>query len=337
MSGLITGVLVALIGAWATYAYDSREKERTAASAELTTVEKFLPHLTTVASVPEKVAALRLLSRLDPKIATSMAVAYSDESAQAAIAAASLEADESNKAVYDAALAELFRKFYDSRVFRIRTVRSTYLSKFTDYFDKQESCTGFRVSNNEDYLEGYILTAASCVSPNGAVRTDFMIATSSNDEAETEDKAQCLSADKSLDVAKIRPDYLKMKSPVGNSKAYVKPQRNNEHSNDVGVLIGFDAADKLIAITGTRSRRKSSEWSFKNLTASLVGSPIFNTTGEVIAMLVRVNGELRGLSISSALQLLEPVSQSDKIGKIGPGPCDDPIKSIISPITTPAE
>jgi hypothetical protein len=70
LSGILSGVLVAVIGFYATQVYDRRskeaersEKERNVAALELQTIEKFFPHLVSNDET-EKQAAIEAISSL---------------------------------------------------------------------------------------------------------------------------------------------------------------------------------------------------------------------------------------------------------------------------------
>jgi hypothetical protein len=324
VSGLASGLAIALIGLYATKVYDQREKNRAAATAELQTVEKFFGHFNKDDGSEERTSAFELMSIFaNPEIARKIAVAYGGVSAQSAIARISAEKSGIEKQSYDTTLVDLFRKFYDSKVFRIDTVWNPPVPNAVSASKYNKTCTGFLVSK-----DGEVLTSASCVAPEGVKREEFNISAVSNGPIETKDRAFCINADRGSDVALIRPDFIKQPVPVEG----VQMDRNTD---SVGILIGFDAADRIFAFSAKLTGRMSSDWAFGDkLPNSMVGSPIFNTQGRVIAMLVQRHptGEFRALPIGAALRLLTPVSANTSVSRKGDGPCDEPLKTVTPPI-----
>jgi hypothetical protein len=116
ISGLVTGVLVALIGATATYLYNERQRTTQAADRarelrvmEVQTIASFLPHLQ--ASDPQgREAALVAMSALgNTELAARLATIYRDEASLAALTRIASGGDREAASVAEQSLDELLR------------------------------------------------------------------------------------------------------------------------------------------------------------------------------------------------------------------------------------
>jgi S1-C subfamily serine protease len=112
ISGLVAGILVALIGAVATYIYNQRQQQATAADAELQrsaedvraerqlavlrvqTIEAFFPHLKSTDERDREAALVAIDALGDHELAAQLAVYYGGEAAVGALARIATTGDE---------------------------------------------------------------------------------------------------------------------------------------------------------------------------------------------------------------------------------------------------
>ncbi|TCG01051.1 hypothetical protein BZM26_09865 [Paraburkholderia strydomiana] len=118
VSPLIAGVFIALFGFYATNIYDKRAREsevidrdRTVAAAELQTVEKFFPHLTSKDEDEKQAAILAISSINNPELATKIAMVFGGAGANAALTSIAVTASPADKAKVELALADLYQRY----------------------------------------------------------------------------------------------------------------------------------------------------------------------------------------------------------------------------------
>jgi hypothetical protein len=118
MSGLASGILVALIGFYATSIYDEHSKEaeradrqRNVVAIELQTVEKFFPHLESKDQT-EREAAIQAISTLgNPNLAAKMAQVFGGSGARAALAKIASATTLQGPSSVSYALTDLYKDF----------------------------------------------------------------------------------------------------------------------------------------------------------------------------------------------------------------------------------
>jgi S1-C subfamily serine protease len=115
ISGIVSGVAVALIGGAATYLYNERQRRaednrnsREIAVQRVQTVQTFLPHLAS-RDEQEKKAALLAIGRLgDAKLASDLAALFGGEGAVSALAAIARSPNQQDANIARRSLGELF-------------------------------------------------------------------------------------------------------------------------------------------------------------------------------------------------------------------------------------
>jgi len=147
VSGLVSGVLVALIGGIATFVYRERQRaaedarsQRDNAVAQVQTVQSFLPHLQSADNREKEAALLAIAALGNPDLAMRLADLYRDEAGIGALSKMAASAD--------TVTAKAARKTLDNVFDRLRpTVVEIRL-------EDQKVASGFLVSPH-----GHILTA----------------------------------------------------------------------------------------------------------------------------------------------------------------------------------
>jgi hypothetical protein len=116
LSGIVSGILVALIGFYATYIYDQRSRDaeesqrnRSTIATELQTVEKFLPHLASDNEKEKEAAILAVSSLGNTELAAKLATLFGGAGANAALTsiAASSVSGSKDRLVAQTALTDL--------------------------------------------------------------------------------------------------------------------------------------------------------------------------------------------------------------------------------------
>lgn len=150
VSGLVSGVLIALIGGIATFVYRERQRaaedarsQRDNAVAQVQTVQSFLPHLQSADSREREAALLAIGALGNPELATRLADLYRDEAGIGALSKMAASAD--------TVTAHAAKKTLDNVFDRLRPTVVEIRSK-----DEKEQtvASGFLVSPH-----GHILTA----------------------------------------------------------------------------------------------------------------------------------------------------------------------------------
>jgi hypothetical protein len=151
LSGVISGVLVAAIGFYATQVYDKRSREaerqdadRSVVAVELQTLEKFFLHLVSQ-NETEKQAAIEAISFLaNSDLATKIAKIMGGPGARAALTNIAVSAPPATRSPIESALGDLYKAFSGSIVQTIVRVDN-----------RETRGTGFFISK-----DGYLLSTA---------------------------------------------------------------------------------------------------------------------------------------------------------------------------------
>jgi S1-C subfamily serine protease len=123
ISGLVSGIVVALIGVLATYIYNERQRRaedsrnsRELAVQRVQTIQTFLPHLASQNEL-EKRGALLAISHLDdPKLASELATLFRGEGAVSALAEIAMSANREEADLARRSLGEIFQRLETSVV-----------------------------------------------------------------------------------------------------------------------------------------------------------------------------------------------------------------------------
>ncbi len=152
VSGLASGVLIALIGALATYVYNERQRqlqrardEREISVSQAQTIQSFIPHLTSENPTEVRAALLAVEAMGDPELATKLARLFGGEGSLGALYRMSQQREHESKQSADAAIGDLLATLKPS-VVQIRTKEGRF------------SATGFFIDNN-----GHVVTTAHVV------------------------------------------------------------------------------------------------------------------------------------------------------------------------------
>ncbi len=123
VSGLISGLLVALIGGIATYIYRERQmaseeakSKRETIVSQIQTVQSFLPHLQSTDKLEKEAALLAIAGLGNSILATQLADLYRDEAGIGALSKISVGSDEQGAKVAQKALNRIFSGLQDSVV-----------------------------------------------------------------------------------------------------------------------------------------------------------------------------------------------------------------------------
>lgn len=163
ISGLLSGVLIALFGIYATQAFNRRQlaaqdsqKARELSVLEVQTVEKFFPHLASNDNKSRTAALLSIAALGNEALATKLARIFADVGSREALSkiASSFASDAKQGA--ESALADLFSTLKASVVMVMVKVQS-----------KSVSGTGYFVES-----EGLLVTSAHVVAPMGLTESD---------------------------------------------------------------------------------------------------------------------------------------------------------------------
>jgi hypothetical protein len=110
VSGVLSALLVAVIGGAATYLYNSRQRARELGAMEVQTVASFLPHLQSD-SPQEKEAALVAMSALgNTKLVTKLAAIYQDEASVGALSQIASGADPDARTLAEESLEQILTR-----------------------------------------------------------------------------------------------------------------------------------------------------------------------------------------------------------------------------------
>jgi S1-C subfamily serine protease len=297
VAGLISCILVAVIGFYATNIYDSRSKDaeksdrqRNVVATELQTVEKFFPHLASKDEA-EKAAAIQAISSLaNPELAAKMAKAFGGSGARDALTKIASALPETRPSI-SYALTDLFKDFGKG------TARVVITCKDEMGQSRSFVATAVIVAKN-----GFALTAARVFDE--CNRGNIQILASVGSKSAPQLSASLVKEDRDLDLALVR-------LPDGEYQA-VKFAFDTLRTGEAITVLGFPWDADLTASTGIISSMSGEGGKFF-LSAQVApgnsGSPIFNSHGEVIGLILGNKGDLGtsqavGVPISFARPLL---------------------------------
>jgi S1-C subfamily serine protease len=287
LSGIVTGVLVALIGFYATQVYDGRsrdterqDRQRGVAAVELEAVEKFFPHLMSKDET-EKQAAIQAISSLaNPDLAAKLAKVFGGAGARAALANIAVAVPTARPAL-EVALNDLFKTFQASVV----------LIRVDSPDARRMEGTGFLIGRSN-----YLLTAASLFPRSGNA---LHINIAQQLEGTSRD-AQLVSLDNSTGLALLRVGEPVSAPALNISRTQIEP------ADKVSVL-GFQSAQDL-SVSVSLVVSKSADMIALDLSATptMVGAPIVDNAGEVVGVLVQAGApRSNGVSARAVASFLE--------------------------------
>jgi S1-C subfamily serine protease len=294
ISGLASGILVALIGFYATNLYDRHSKQaeefdrqRGLVAVELQTVEKFFPHLASKDDT-ERQGAIQAISTLaNPDLAAKMAKVFGGTGARAALAQIA-SASSAVQSSVSSALTDLYKEFG----------AATGLIELTCKSSKGGLAQATQGTASMVTKNGFALTAGHlfdipCIED--SIEISFTIGSRSNSKI----PATLVKRDLELDLALIRvpgADYQPVK--IGSD-----PIR----SGDAVTIVGYALNQGLTALaTAVFPSSKTAKFALNAPPwPGLSGAPIFNSRGEVIG--VFLGPSKSGLTLAVAIQFAEPL------------------------------
>jgi hypothetical protein len=272
LSGIITGILVAGIGFYATNIYDKRsreaeqnDKDRSVVAIELQTVEKFFPHLASN-NETEKQAAIQAISSLaNPELAAQIAAAFGGAGARAALTNIANAGSPQTKSSVQIALTDLFRQFSGS----VGRIHVTGLNSATgSNFASEGTCVV--VSQG-----GYVLTVAHVITQFGE-SGNLTISVSLGSGSAPSQLADLINLDKNLDLALLKVRATSAIVPVTISTEQLQP-------GDAVSSLGFAMGQDLRVSSGIIASVNGHDGHLV-MTLPLApgdsGSPVFNSRGE---------------------------------------------------------
>ena len=301
LSGLITGLLVAFIGFYATNIYDKRSKDaelsqqaRSTIATELQTVEKFFPHLAS-GNEKEKEAAILAVSSLgNTELAAKLATLFGGAGANAALTSIAASSDPSSKdrLVAQTALTDLYKAFRPS------IVRVKVRSKTGNLI---ESGTGFVVSR-----DGYVITTDPTGPTAQDSSTNWIITISNNTGEQT---AKIIKIDDQFHLALLKIDLPQEQQPLPIT---IGPTpTTGERISVLGVPYDAKIGDEgfeLLSIAGEVASVADNE---RQLTLSapllsgMSGSPVFGSKGQIVAIVLGWRKD--SLIIAIPIQVARPL------------------------------
>jgi S1-C subfamily serine protease len=294
ISTLTSGILVALIGFYATNLYDRNSKQaeetdrrRGLIAVELQTVEKFFPHLVSKDET-ERQGAIQLISTLaNPDIAAKVAQVFGGPGARAALTKIAAESSEAQSRVKNV-LVDLFRDFSPSTA-QIDLVCGTEAGSLT------------RIIGNASIVtkDGFALTSGHLFE-NDCKKDTLAINFLRRDQPPL--RAALVKRDESSDLALI-------KLPEGIYKP-IKMAADPLREADAVTVLGYPSYydDALSAVASTvlaivqNGRRVGLSGS---LSPGLSGAPMINSHGETVGIFLESQeAEGVGVPIQEARPLL---------------------------------
>jgi S1-C subfamily serine protease len=280
ISGLLSGILVAGIGFYATEIYDRRsrdvelaEKQRNTVAVELQTIEKFFTHLNGPEG-PEKMAAIEIVAAIsNGEVGGKIANAYRGPSARAAFMSVANASTKETKPRMENILSDLYRRD----------------SGFVYYVGTAETglCSGFAVSE-----DGRLLTASHCIPKISKTQNTACVKSLNIKKIDLSvgraDRSRKLSAslitwDDDYDIALLKIDIA---------------ERTSAGQLSLGDDVDFGADVVAISVASFDQQMQAAsgrlaDYSLDRLSltaamaATFAGSPILNSDGMVVGMLTR--------------------------------------------------
>jgi S1-C subfamily serine protease len=296
VSGIISGLIIALIGFYATSIYDQRSKEaerqdrgRSITAIELQTVEKFFPHLASKDEV-EKQAAIQIISTMaNPELAAKIAQAFGGSGARAALTNITATGSPQTKASLNYALVDLFKEFGKS-------TGAIEVDNRVEPTGASQKTQGTFVVVTKD---GFALTAAHLFERReGGSEPEIAVFIGSRSANKL--KARLVSKTAELALIKLSPgDY-----------APVKLDFQSIETGASVTVMGYPVGQDLVVSTGIVSSNDGPNGRIfvsTMLGPGSSGSPIFNSRGEVTGLIlggvVNANSSI-GLPIQLSRSLL---------------------------------
>jgi S1-C subfamily serine protease len=298
ISGLLSAVVVALIGFYAANIYDQRardsdrqQKDRAIIAEELQTVEKFLPDLTSENELKKKGALLAISSLGNTELAKKLADLSGGPGATAALTsiASSSQTNNEEKKIAQSGLEDLYNKYNNS----IAVVSVTGIDPADDHFEDRG--TGFVISK-----DGYVITAAHLFKNSAPDKT--MVTLTFNQNVKL--SSTLVKLDKDFDVALLKVNISNQ--PV--TPLPLKPDFQLGVSQPI-TLVGFpESLDNLLVVAGRiigLNGPNNMSMTDASAVPGMSGSPVFNQTGEVIGM---VRGSVEGkITLFLPIRLAKPL------------------------------
>jgi S1-C subfamily serine protease len=300
-SSIVAGIIVAVIGFYATNVYDSRSKEldrldrsRNVVAIELQTVEKFFPHLSSKDET-EKQAAIEAISSIaNAELAAKIAAVFRGPGARAALTNIGAAAPAGSKAAdsVQSTLTDLFRAYKES-------VGGVYLERKDEPTGQAARLEGTCVVVSS---EGYALTAAhlfSGVNNNASVQMSVSLGSRSS----TKHSATLISLEPDSDLALIK---INAAMPLPAVKFGNEQLLQGAAVSIMGFQVGLDLLVRA-AVVGATSATDGRIVLDAQLGPGASGSPVFNSSGDVIAIVIAgsINQNLTfAIPIRRARQLL---------------------------------
>jgi len=296
ISVIISGVLVALIGFYATNIYDKRvkdaeqlDKDRSVVAIELQTVEKFFPHLASN-NEQEKQAAIQAISSLaNPQLAAKIATVFGGSGARAAITNIVSSGSPQTQSSVTYALTDLFKGFGNATG--------------ALYVKGQQGGSDFNFLGTCVIItqDGYALTAGHFFSQPSENTMDLAVSVGSL--SAPRQKAILITVRTDLDLALIK---------LSSASAYNVHVRIATDPLQLGAavtVLGYPLGHSLTVSTGLVESASGPDG---RLTINTIlapgssGSPIFNSRGEMVGIIVAgTQTSSIGLPIQSTRPLLQ--------------------------------
>lgn len=287
-SGLMSGLIVAAIGFYATYVYDERSKEtekeqkaRSTIATELQTVEKFIPHLASKDEQTKEAAILAISSLGNTELAAKMAKLFGGAGARSALTAIASSSPSNSKAkeVAQNALEDIYRQWRGS-LLKINTISD-------DLPERSIEATGFVISR-----AGYVLTVGYAFPGEFAGNRKIQL--------RPDNSSFPLSATlvkKDTEFALLKIDDAREYQPLP-----IRKTGETKMSDRINILGFSSAAQSLLLTAGTIvGSGPGGQIAVDALaTPGMGGAPVFDSQGEVVAIL---KGGLLNTSIGYAIPI----------------------------------
>ena len=300
-AGLLGGILIASIGFYATNIYDQRSKEsereqrsRSTIATELQTVEKFLPHLASKDEATKAAAILAITSLGNHELATKLAQVFDSPGTRSALSAisASRTVDVQTREKAQLALTELYQRYKNSIAYVV------VIGKLDSGDDRYTTGTAIVVS-----FSGYLLTASHLLE--GFVPNQMRIKVSIGQKGGPSREASVVKMDESVDVALLKLSGGEALTPAPLAKAGGSAPTPLEQVT----VLGFNEATESVTASGGHFvgvEANGSRYVLDTLLGPAAsGSPVFNSYGEVIAIVVAGSmGQTFAIPIQHASGLL---------------------------------
>jgi S1-C subfamily serine protease len=273
MSGIASGILVALIGFYATNLYDRHSKQseeldrqRGLVAVELQTVERFFPHLVSKDETERDGAIQAISSLANPELAAKIAQVFGGAGARAALTKIASGSPEARSSV-QYALTDLYKDF--GAATGLVEVTCEIMNGAPQIVHGTASIVT---------KDGFALTAGHLFD-NDCQKASIKIGVAIR--SDRRQIASLVKVDSDLDLALI-------KMPEADYQS-VKIASDPIRAGDAVTILGYPAGHDLTVIAGLVSSTSSPGGRFTispGLSSGLSGAPIFNSHGEVIGVIL---------------------------------------------------